>query len=391
MLPSSAEHKSKKGRIFVIVAVFLVCLIAGIGIASRIENVHSLRHATEEAAIPIVSVVQVQAKSSSQEIVLPGTIQAWHEAPIYARTNGYLKEWMTDIGSPVKTGDVLATIDTPDVDAQFHQAQADLATAQANNHLAQTTAKRWQNLSNTHAVSKQDVDDRTGAAAASAATMASSQANLDHLQQMEDFKQVVAPFDGIITARNTDIGALINAGSSAGQELFRIAETDKLRVYIQVPENYAAEITPDLKAELHLAEYPDKVFPATLDSTANAYDPSARTLLVELKIDNADHKLAPGGFAEVHVQLPLHANYIRVPVGALLFRADGLHIAVLGDNNKAVLKTVTISRDFGDEIEINAGIDSGSSVILNPPDSLTDGETVRIASLQQKDSKKEDK
>ena len=381
---------SKRSRFWLIIAGLLFLAIAAIGIVIRVADEHELSRRTTHNAVPDVVVMQAPAHLASKEIVLPGTIQAWHEAPVYARTNGYIKSWATDIGAQVKTGDVLAVIDTPDVDAQYHQAQADLATAQANSDLAQLTAKRWLGLANTHAVSQQDVDDKVGAAQAAAAATVSAHANLDRLAQLEDFKNVVAPFDGIITARNTDVGALINAGSSAGAELFRIAETDKLRVYVQVPENDVAGVTPDLKATMYLAEYPGRAFPATLDSTADALDPAARTLLVQLKIDNADGALKPGGFCEVHIELPAHGNYVRLPVSTLLFRGDGLHVAVLGADNKAQLKPVTISRDFGNEIEFSTGIEPGDTVILNPPNSLADGEEVRVVTPDQGNGQKDD-
>jgi RND family efflux transporter MFP subunit len=281
----------------------------------------------------------------------------------------------------VKTGDLLAEIDTPDIDAQTHQAEADLATAQANDQLAQTTLKRWQILLKTNSVSKQDVDDKAGAAAADDALVAAAQANLDRLKQLEDFKHVIAPFDGVITARNTDVGALINAGSgsAAGQELFHIAETDKLRIYIQVPENYTSAITPDIAVDLYFPAYPQRAFPATLARTADAIDPATRTLLIELEVDNAKGEMMSGGYAEAHIKLTASGGNVRLPVSTLLFR-DGMQAATIDGDSHVVLKRITIGRDYGKSVEVLSGISAGEKVIVNPPDSLDNGQEVRTVS-----------
>jgi RND family efflux transporter MFP subunit len=389
------EHGSR-ARWIILLAVVVIIVVWGI--ASRIEAATDLKKSTRESAVAQVNVMTVTKGKGEEVIVLPGNVQAWHEAPIYARTSGYLKEWKTDIGTHVKAGDLLAEIDTPDVDAQLHQAEADFGTATANNKLAQTTAKRWEALLKTNAVSKQDVDDKTGAAAASAATMAASQANLDRLRQQEDFKHVVAPFDGTITARNTDNGALINAGQSTGQELFRLAETGKLRVYVQVPQTYSTDITPDLTAELHFAEHPQQVFQAKLEKTADALDPTTRTLLIQLVVDNQNGDLLPGGYTEVHLKLPTSNTNVRLPVNTLLFR-NGNQVAVI-DGDKAVLKNIEIGRDFGTEVEVTNGVSEGDVLIVNPPDSISDGQRVKIvkpkndngnaAPAKKDDSKKDD-
>lgn len=388
--PPEGKPQRKDSANILIVVVLVALLIAGVGIFVRMHEASALRRATENEAITTVAVIKVPEGPSSEEIVLPGTVQAWHEAPIYARTNGYLKEWKTDIGTPVKAGDLLAEIETPDVDAQLHQAQADLKTAEANNQLAQSTAKRWEDLLKTNSVSKQDADERTSAAAASAATVASAKANLDHLQQLEDFKLVTAPFDGIITARNTDNGALINAGSSGtGPELFHIAETDKLRVYVQVPETYVGAITNDLVPELHFAEHPGEAFPAKLTRTADALDPAARTLLIELEVDNTKNELMPGGFTEAHLKLPSPATTVRLPVNTLLFRAEGLQVATIDADGRALLKPVKVSRDFGKEVEVQSGIAPGEAIIVNPPDSLATGQPVRVVTASDEDDNKQ--
>ena len=396
-MPDTNQHKhaSHSGKIVIFLLILVIC--GGWGIVTRIHAETRLAKETAEDAIPTVATMQAPRGPASEEVVLPGNVQAWHEAPIFARTSGYLKSWTTDIGAKVKTGDLLAEIETPEVDAQLHQAEADLKTAEANNQLAQSTAERWKVLLKTNAVSKQDADDKNGGAAAAAATMASAQANVDHLRELENFKHVVAPFDGVITARNTDTGALIDAGSSGtGPELFHIAETDKLRVYVQVPESDAQAVKPDLKADLYFAEYPGRTFPATLAHTADAIDPVTRTLLIQLEADNDSGELLPGSYAEVHLKLPATGNAVHLPVNTLLFRSAGMQVATI-ENGKAKLKNITIGRDYGREVEVIAGISPDETVVVNPPDSLTDGQEVRIAKPDQpkqdgdkKDDKKKD-
>jgi RND family efflux transporter MFP subunit len=381
----SPENKKPSGHRLPLFILFIVFIALGIwGIVSRVAAEHALHNQTEANAIPSVTVMQAPAGPASEDVVLPGTVQAWHEAPIYARTNGYLKRWVVDIGAHVKTGDLLAEIDTPDVDAQLHQAEADLKTAQANNDLAQITLKRWQALFKTNSVSKQDLDDKAGAAAATEAQLASATANRDRLQQLEDFKMVTAPFDGVITMRNVDVGALVNAGAgtSSQQELFHIAETDKLRVYVEVPENYTAAITPDMQANLYFPAYPGRAFPATLATTANAIDPTTRTLLVQLQVDNTDGTLMSGGYAEAHLKLTASGANVRLPVNTLLFR-NGIKAAVLGNDNHVTLKTITIGRDFGKSVEALAGVSPGETIVVNPPDDLANGEEVRVVTPQE--------
>jgi RND family efflux transporter MFP subunit len=392
------EKPRKKSRIVLvsIIALIIFIAVAGIGIASRAAEERKLNHSTRDSALPAVAVISAQRGAVTEDVVLPGTIQAWHDATIYARTAGYLKTWNVDIGTHVKEGDILAVIDAPDLDAQFHQAQADVNTAIANNTLAQITAKRYIELRKTDSVSQQQVDTQVATAQADQATVESQKANLDHLQQEEDFKTVVAPFDGIITARNTDVGALINGGNSGttggtnssttGQNLFQIAETDKLRVYVQVPENESSAITPNIEAELHLPQYPQRVFPAKLTQTANALDPSTRTLLIQLEADNEDGTLLSGGYTDVHFKIPTSTTTVILPVNALLFR-DGMQAAVV-TNNKVSLKTVKIGRDYGKSVEIVDGLSPGDIVVVNPPDSLEDGQNVRV--IKPKDQKDQD-
>jgi len=383
-LPPQQTHQRNprsQAQLWRIISVFvlLIAVVAGWGIITRLDAAHRLDETTQDNATPIVTVMKATIGPTEEEIVLPSNLQAWHEAPVYARTNGYLKKWITPIGTFVKEGDLLAEIETPEIDAQQHQAQADLHTAEANNQLAQSTAMRWQKLLKTNTVSQQEVDEKTSDALAKAAVVASAQANLDRLNQLEDFKRVTAPFDGIITARNTDIGALINAGNAgSGQELFHIADTNKLRVYVQIPQINTPAITPDLTAELHLVEYPQRIFTAKLTHTAKALSPETRTLLTEFEVDNEDGALLAGSFAEVHIKLPSNSQTVRLPINTILFNKNGSQIATLDDQNRAILKPIKIGRDYGKQLEVIDGISPGETIIINPPDSLRTGEQVKL-------------
>ena len=392
--PSPGTQPATKPRghksLFFILMVILIG-IAVIGIVSRIHATSSLQKATYANAVPKVTVMQAPEGPTEEEIVLPGTVQAWHESPVYARTNGYLRSWLTDIGTPVKAGDLLADIDTPEVDAQLQQAEADLHTAEANSQLAQSTAIRWQKLLKTNSVSQQEADEKTSTAAAQLAMVASAKANLDRLRQLEDFKRVVAPFDGIITARNTDIGALINAGNAgAAQELFRIADTSKLRIYVQVPQINSLSVKPGMTAELHFVEYPQQIFPAKLTRTANALTPGTRTLLVEFEVDNDSGVLMPGGYTEVHIKLPTSANSVHLPINTLLFNTNGSQIATIDEQSRAVLKTIKIGRDYGKQVEVIDGVTPGETIIVNPPDSLATGDLIKVITPDDKDKEASD-
>jgi len=371
--------RRKVHRYGLILLIVALCLALW-GEVSRILARSALAKETAEAAIPTVLTTTPNRTTLGEELVLPGTVQAYVEAPIYARTSGYLKEWRTDIGAQVAKGQLLAEIDAPEVDQQLSQAQADLATARANESLSNSTNLRWKGLLATESVSKQDADEKAGDAAAKKAAADSAAANVSRLRELESFKRVVAPFAGVITARNTDIGALINAGQSAGTELFRIADMHKLRIYVQVPETYAAVTRPGLEAELRFAEQPKKGFTAKTVRTSNALDPNLRTLQVELELDNANHEVFPGAYAEVHFKLPASAETLRLPANTVLFRAAGLQVATVDGQRHVKLKSIVQGRDFGNTIEILSGLESSEVVILNPSDSLTDGTEVRIAS-----------
>jgi RND family efflux transporter MFP subunit len=387
----SDKNLRHKIRRYSLILLVVALSLAAWGELSRVRARSSLGKESAAAAIPAVITVTPNRTSLGEELVLPGTVQAYIEAPIYARTSGYLKDWRTDIGTQVTKGQLLGEIETPEVDQQLSQAQADLATARANESLSNTTNVRWKGLLATESVSKQDADEKAGDAAAKEAAAASAAANVARLRELESFKRVVAPFSGVITARNTDIGALINAGQSAGAELFRIADVHKLRIYVQVPEAYAAATSPGLEAELRFAEQPNKAFTAKTVRTSNALDPTLRTLQVELELDNAHREVFPGAYAEVHFKLPASAESLRLPANTVLFRAAGLQVATLDGQKRVKLKSIVQGRDFGNTIEIVSGLEPNDVVILNPPDSLTDGVLVRIASpppAQSKDKSK---
>jgi RND family efflux transporter MFP subunit len=360
--------------------LLLVAIALGVwGEVSRVLARSSLSKETAESAIPTVVTVTAQASALGEELVLPGAVQAFIEAPIYARTSGYLKSWNTDIGSQVTKGQLLAEIETPEVDQQLSQAQADLATARANEALSNSTNARWQGLLTTESVSKQDAEEKSGDSAAKKAAADSAAANVARLHDLESFKRVVAPFTGVITARNTDIGALINAGQSAGSELFHIADTHKLRIYVRVPETFASVTRPGLEAELRFAEQPNRAFAAKTVRTSNALDPVLRTLQVELELDNAKGEIFPGAYAEVHFKLPISAETLRLPANTVLFRAAGLQVATLDGDQRVKLKSIVQGRDFGNTIEVLSGLEPNDRVVLNPPDSITNGVQVRIA------------
>jgi RND family efflux transporter MFP subunit len=330
-------------------------------------------------------VVQPKRSAPAQEIVLPANVQAFADAPIYARTNGYLRRWYVDIGSRVKEGQLLAEIDTPEVNQQLRQARADLGTAQANLNLSKITADRYQGLLKTDSVSKQESDNAGGDYEAKQANLQSAQANVKRLEELQQFQRIYAPFSGVITARNTDIGALINSGSTGGNgnELFHIAQPDKLRVYVSVPQIYSQAAKPGITADLSLAEFPGRRFQGKLVRTANAIDPISRTLLVEIAVDNPTGQLFTGSYAEVHFKLPTPTSSLILPINTLLFRSEGLRVAVVGQGQKVELKQITLGHDFGSEVEVVAGLTGIENVIINPPDSVVDGEPVRIAETPQ--------
>lgn len=367
------------------ILLLLIVVVAAVvviwGISSRKEANAQLAQETEDLAVPTVAVTHPKAGVPQQELVLPGDMQPYIDAPIFARTNGYLKKWYADIGTEVKSGQLLAEIDAPEVDQQLDQAKADLATAEANLKLAEITAVRYQDLLKTDSVAQQDVDNATSNLEARRTTAESARSNVKRLEDLQSFEKVYAPFDGLITARNTDIGALIDSGSSGGtaRELFHIAAVNKLRVYVNVPQLESPEVKPGLKADLALTEFPGRRFEGTVVRSSGAIDNSTRTLLTEVDVENPNHLLKPGGYVEVHLKLPSPVSTFTLPVNTEIFKSAGLQVAVVKGGNKIALIPITPGRDFGTDIEVVAGLKGDELVVLNPSDSLTEGATVRVA------------
>jgi RND family efflux transporter MFP subunit len=365
-------------RIGVAFVVLMIAVVA-YGLGSRAAESSRLRDLTEAQAVPTVALVTPTNVEDHAGLELPGRLEAFIRAPIYARVPGYLKSWKYDIGARVKAGDVLAEIDAPDLDQQLAQARADLNVAQANSKLAQISAQRWQSLADTDAVAKQDVDQRTFTWNASIAQVRAAQANLDRLVAEEGFKRLIAPFDGIVTARDTDIGALINVGAAGGQELFVVSETRKLRVYVNVPQNYVPSVPAGTQATLHVPEQPDKSYSGTVEASAQSVAPSTGTTLMQLIVDNAAGEMMPGDYASIHLQIAAHTHLLSLPSSAVIFDAKGLSVATVDSDNHVQLKAVTIGRDLGAVIEIATGLSPQDRVIENPPDGISTGATVHVA------------
>ena len=378
MHPFSEPNRPSPRRLRVagIVALIVALALALGGVALRIHAGSTLKAKTEAEAIPTVSVIDPAPGGSQEQLVLPGNVQAYFDAPIYARVPGYLKKWYFDIGAHVKAGDLLAEIETPELDQQLKQAQADLATAKAKEKLAEITANRWKGMLASDSVSKQEADEKAGDFEAKQATANAELANVERLQATTSFKRIVAPFDGVVTARKTDIGQLINAGSSSGTELFRVADTHKLRVYVQVPQTYSLQVTDGMHAQLHFPEQPERSFPAKVIATSEAISESSRSLLVQLEADNPNGKLISGSYAEVHFDLPSTPGVLQLPVTALLFRQHGMKVATIGPDGRVVLKNIQIGRDMGTRVEVVAGLTAADRVIDSPPDWLAQGDRV---------------
>jgi RND family efflux transporter MFP subunit len=361
------------------VAVAIVCY----GTVTRVTAADQLKTETAAEAIPTVQVIQPSGQGGNQALVLPGTVQAFYNAPIYARVNGYVKSWRHDIGDHVKTGEVLAAIDTPELDQQLAQARANLASAVAAQQLAQTTANRWTKLLAEDAVSKQEQEEKAGDLLAKSAGVKAAQAQVDQLLAEQSFKRVTAPFDGVVTARKTDIGALINAGAgSSAAELFDVADVHKLRIYVRVPQNSSAALKPGMTAEVTVPEFPGRTFGATIVGSAEAVSDQSGTVLVQLIADNGLGEMKPGDYAEVAFALPAQPGVVRAPASALIFRSKGEQVATVGPNSRIVMRKVVIARDLGTEVEIASGVGPQDRVVNNPPDSLADGELVRVTGTE---------
>jgi RND family efflux transporter MFP subunit len=369
---------------FLIAGVIVLVILGAFTLFQRRAQYHALAEETETLAIPTVAVTHPTAEVAQEDLVLPGTLQSYVESPIYARTNGYLQKWYHDIGTRVPKGELLADIDTPEVDQQLSQARADLNTSQANANLSRITSARYQDLIKTDGVSKQEVDNAVGDYEAKAATVKSSEANVRRLEELESFKHVYAPFSGVITKRNIDTGTLINAGNGGTQqELFILSQTDPIRVYVSVPEMYSPSVRSGLGAFLELAQYPGRQFEGKVVRTAEAIDPNTRTLLTEVDVPNKNAQLFPGGYAQVHLQVKIAASRVQVPVNALLFRAEGLRAVVIDADHKTHLRQLTIGRDYGTSLEVLQGLEPTDWIVLNPADSLDDGQQVRVKEIAQ--------
>jgi len=374
-----AGNRRRKTWLIVTVAVVALCALLASGMWSRVRARTKLGAETEQVAFPAVSVVSPKKSAPAQEIILPGNLQPFITSPIYARTNGYLKNWYVDIGAHVKRGQLMAVIEAPEVDQQVEQAVSNLDTARANLALADTTNKRYEGLLKSNAVSQQDADTAAGTYNADKAIVAANQANVKQLKALQSFEKIYAPFDGVVTARNTDIGDLINSGSAGGvkTDLFHVSQPGTLRVYVNVPEEYSQGIKPGMTADLSLAEFPGRRFPGKLVRTAEAINVTTRTLLIEIDVDNPTGTLLTGSYAEVHLKVRTQASALLLPVNALIFRSEGLHVGVVKDG-KVVVSPVTPGHDFGNEIEIVAGLNPDDQVIINPPDSIASGQEVKI-------------
>jgi RND family efflux transporter MFP subunit len=367
--------------LFLGAAALALAVVVVFGVHSRTMAASRLVEATDQAAIPTVNLVHPQPATRAQDLVLPGNTQAFIDSPIFARTNGYLERWYVDIGARVRKGELLAEIETPELDQQLRQSKAELATAEANLNLSQITAERDENLLKTHSVSTQERDNAVNANVANRATVDSNQANVARLEQLQSFEKVYAPFDGIITARSTDVGALIDAGANAPKELFHIASITKLRIYVAVPEVYSRSAISGASAGVTLDEYPGETFHGVLVRNSNSIDAASRTLLVEVDADNSSGRLMPGAYVQIHLKLPADSRSVTVPSNALIFRKEGLQVAVVR-NGKAELVPVTPGRDYGDSMEILAGLRPQDDVILSPSDSLINGTPVQVGNAR---------
>ncbi|RAR52637.1 RND family efflux transporter MFP subunit [Paraburkholderia unamae] len=378
----TAPAKPRRAALVIGLACLAAALLAA-GIVPRLEARTTQAQQVAAQRDLIVATLVPQRAPASQDLLLPGSVMSWADASIYARTSGYVQHWYADIGAHVKAGQTLAQIDTPELDAQLQQARADAATAQANYRFASSTAQRWQTMLQTQSVSPQDAQAKTSDAAAKLATLQAAQANVSRLQELVSYQNVTAPFDGVITARNVQVGALVTAGGTPGLatmpgELFHIAQTDRLRVYVDVPQDDASLVTPGTAVWLTTQQYPGRRFAASVARTSNVIDPVSRTLHVEVDVDNHDGALMPGAYAQVHLALTTATPALELPVSALLFRPDGVTIAVVDAHDKVQLRKVTIGRDFGTYVEIATGLAASDRVIDNPGDAIANGQSVHV-------------
>jgi len=381
-VPKLPPAKPRTAMLIVGVVLFVLLLAGGVTLLKRARDERVLAKETERNSVPSVAVIHPKAEKPDQELVLPGSLQAYEESPIYARTNGYLVRWYKDIGSRVQQGELLAKIDTPEIDQELLQTRAARQQVEAQLELARTSDERWRSLRQTDSVSQQEADQQSSIYQQSKANLAAADANVRRLEQLESFKNVYAPFSGVLTKRNVDPGALINAGAG-GRELFDIAKVDPLRVYVSVPQAYAQNIKIGMKAQVTLQEFPGQTFQGSVARTAEAIDMATRTLLTEVDVPNKERRLLPGSFGEVHFSVDSDANKVTVPINAMLFRAEGARVAVVGADGKVQLRPVSIGRDYGATLEILDGLSVDEQLIVNPSDSLEDGQQVRVVTPDQ--------
>ncbi len=391
--PSTTQPRNQRGPeehprsllfLVLVITAILLLVAGGFTLLQRRSQYKALAKETETRAIPTVSVIHPIAPPDAEDLVLPSTMQAYVESPIYARTSGYLKKWYHDIGTRVRKGELLADIDTPEIDQQLAQSRAELGTAQANQNLSQITASRYEGLLKSDSVSKQEADNASGDLAAKRANTQSAEANVRRLQETESFKHIYAPFSGVITRRNVDLGNLINAGNGgSAQELFALAQTDPIRVFVNVPEVSAASIRPGLEAYLELQQFPGQKFYGKVARSADSIDLNTRTLLTEVDVPNKTGQLLPGGYAQVHLEVKVTGTRLEVPVNALLFRSEGLRAVVIDDNHKTHLQPLTIGRDYGTALEVLQGLKPTDWIVINPADSLDEGVQVNVKQMAQ--------
>jgi membrane fusion protein, multidrug efflux system len=377
------DHGSPVSRrklgIFAVVPFVAALLVVVTGIRAREDSGAKLREWTDNQAVPIVAVVPPDARVLDATIDLPGRLEAYYRAPIFARVSGYLKSWSADIGARVKAGQVIAEIEAPDLDQQLLQARADLASQQASARLSEATLTRRKTLIASNFVSMQEIDERTADFSNKKAAVNSGQANVERLEALAGYKKITVPFDGVVTARDTDVGALINAGGGAGPAMFVISDIGKLRVYVNVPQTYVPAIRIGAKAVIMMPEYPNRTFPATVEASSQSVDVSSGTTRMQLGLDNSSGELMPGGYANVRLSLQRGAVPLHIPASALVFDQNGLRVATVGLDDHVLFKTVTIARDLGRDIELASGISPDDRVIVAPPDGIADGDQVRIA------------
>ena len=378
--PEVPPAPPRKALMIVGIALLILLVAGGVTMLGKVSHDRALAKETEQETVPTVAVVNPMSEKPDEDLVLPGSLQAYEESPIYARTSGYLVRWYKDIGSRVTKGELLAKIDTPEVDQELNQSRAARQQTAAQMELAKISAERWENLRKTDSVSAQEADQQVSGYKQSQANLAAADANVRRLEQLEGFKDVYAPFSGVLTKRNVDPGALINAGAGvAGRELFDIARVDPLRVYTSVPQAYASYIKVGAKTTVTLQEFPGQKFIGTVARTAEAIDPATRTLLTEVDVPNKDGRLLPGSFGEVHFAVGSGVNKVTIPVNTMLFRAEGPRVAVVGPGNKVQLRPINIGRDYGTTLEILGGVSPTDQIVVNPADSLEDGQQVNVA------------